>query len=137
MIDVRIQSSDFDPGTQLERLEALHPAAVASFTALVAAAPGEGDEVMVDHYAAMAKDELARIAQEAAERWPLVAIILIHRHGRLTAGDRLAFAAAAAPERSAASEACHFLATQLTARAPFWKRPLPAEAQAKEPAARG
>jgi molybdopterin synthase catalytic subunit len=119
MIDVRIQAADFDPGRQLQRLEELGNAAVASFTAI--ADCGE-EGLAVEHYPALARNELARIAEEAEARWPLAGLILIHRHGRLAAGDRLAFAAAAAPDRAAALDACAFLVEALATRAPFWRR---------------
>lgn len=121
MIDVRIQSADFDPGKQIERLAVAHAAAVASLT-IFANPDSEMSEMLVDHYPAMAKEELARIADEAAERWPLLAILVLHRHGRLSKGDRLAFVAAAASDRVIALEACDFLAREAMRRAPFWRR---------------
>jgi molybdopterin synthase catalytic subunit len=124
VIDVRVQAADFDPGRQLGRLEQLGNAAVASFTAIADC----GEEGMaVEHHTALAKNELARIAGEAEARWPLAGLILIHRHGRIAAGDRLAFAAVAAPERAAALEACAFLVEALATRAPFWRKAADAE----------
>jgi molybdopterin synthase catalytic subunit len=124
VIDVRVQAADFDPGRQLGRLEQLGTAAVASFTAIADC----GEEGMaVEHYPALARNELARIAGEAEARWPLAGLILIHRHGRIAAGDRLAFAAVAAPERAAALEACAFLVEALATRAPFWRKAADAE----------
>jgi molybdopterin synthase catalytic subunit len=130
MIDIRIQKSNFDPGRQLARLEELHAGAVASVVALVEVSEGAG-AVMIDHYPAMAKSELARIAGEAEERWPLTGIILIFRHGRLLQGDRFALIATGARGSAAALEACAYLREQLNARAPFWQREFPAEAAAR------
>ena len=124
MIDVRIQAADFDPGQQVRRLEELGNAAVASFVAIADC----GEEGMaVEHYPALARNELAAIAEEAEARWPLAGLILIHRHGRIAAGDRLAFAAAAAPNRAAALDACAFLVEALATRAPFWRRVVEAD----------
>lgn len=119
MIDVRIQAADFDPGRQLARLEALGNSSVASFTA-VAECGEEG--IRVEHYPALAKTELAAIAAEAEALWPLAGLILIHRYGQFAAGDRIAFAAVAAPGRPAALEACAWLVEALATRAPFWRR---------------
>jgi molybdopterin synthase catalytic subunit len=121
MIDVRVQSVDFDPGRQLERLRELGRCAVASFIATVEAVD-EVSEVRVEHYAAMAKAELGRIAAEAEDRWPLAGIILVHRHGRFLPGDRLLFVAACSSEPDAATEACVFLAKAVRERAPFWRK---------------
>jgi molybdopterin synthase catalytic subunit len=119
MIDVRVQAADFDPGRQLARLEALGNSAVASYVAI--ADCGE-QGLQIEHFPALAKNELAAIAAEADERWPLAGLILIHRHGRLSAGERLGFAAVAAPGRADAIAACAFLVEALATRAPFWRR---------------
>jgi molybdopterin synthase catalytic subunit len=123
MIDVRVQAGDFDPGRQLKRLEDLGAGTVVSFTA--AADTAEDVEALhIDHYPALARSELARIAADAEARWPLPGIILIHRHGRLAPGARLAFAAVASPSPDAALQACAFLAEALRTRAPFWRKEL-------------
>lgn len=130
MIDIRVQAADFDPGRQLERLANVHPAAIASLTTFVVT-KDDVPEILVDHYPAMAKEELGRIAGEAAERWPLVAIILLHRHGRLARGDRLAFIAAASADRVTAAEACDYLTRELSRRAPFWRRDVAREEEGR------
>lgn len=123
MIDLRIQASDFDPGRQLARLEELHAGGVAALTGLLEAG-SEVTAIFVDHYPALAKAELARIADEAQAQWPLAGMILIHRHGRLAPNERILFAGAASSERNAAIEACAFLAEALRTRAPFWRKDL-------------
>lgn len=126
MIDIRIQAADFDPGRQLARLEALHAAGVASVTGLLEAAP-DVTGIHVDHYPALARAELARIASEAQAQWPLAGLILIHRHGRLDPGERFLFAGTAAPDRAHALEACAFLLDAARNRAPFWRKDLLAD----------
>ena len=121
MIDVRAQAADFDPGRQIARLAELGLRAGASFVAAVAAEE-EVEAVVVEHHPALAKNELGRIAREAGERWPLGGIILVHRHGRLKPGERIALAAVAADEHAAALEACAWLAEALRTRAPFWRK---------------
>ncbi len=121
MIDVRVQAGDFDPGRQLARLGELKPQATASSTGLLKAGD-EVESIFVDHYPALAKAELARIAAEAERRWKLAGVILIHRHGRFAPCDRLAFAGVAAAEADAALAACAFLAEALRTRAPFWRK---------------
>ena len=120
MIDVRVQTSDFDPGKQIERLGTLGLAGVAGFTGHVAGE--ELAQASVEHYAAIAKDQLTRIAEEAAGRWSLGGAILIHRFGRFVPGDRLLFAGTATAEPEAALEACRYLVEALRTRAPFWRK---------------
>lgn len=122
MIDVRIQAADFDPGRHLARLGELGQAAVAGFAGLAAV----GDEVAalhIDHYPALAKATLARMAEEAELRWTLGGVILIHRHGKVAPAGRIAFAGVAAATQGDALAAVGFLAEGL-GRAPFWRKEL-------------
>lgn len=125
MIDVRTQAADFDPGRQLARLAELGTTAVASFAA-AADVPGDAVAIAIDHHPALAKNQLARIAAEAEARFGLSGLILIHRHGRIEPGQRIAFAAVAASSHGAALDALAFLADAL-ARAPFWRREILAD----------
>ena len=121
MIDVRVQSGDFDCGRQMERLRELGRGAASSVLGSIEV-EDEVAEVLVEHYSGMAKAELQRIAEEAQERWPVAGIILIHRYGRFAPGDRILFVGAACSDRKAAMEACAFLAEAIDARAPFWRK---------------
>jgi molybdopterin synthase catalytic subunit len=75
----------------------------------------------LEHYPAMTERALAAIADEAARRWPLAGLTVIHRFGRLVPGDRIVFVATASAHRAAALEACAFLIDWLKTDAPFWK----------------
>jgi molybdopterin synthase catalytic subunit len=121
VIDVRVQASVFDPGRQLARLEELGAGPVAAFSA-AAQAPADVAALFIDHHPPLARNELARIAAEAEERWSLAGAILIHRHGRIAPGERLAFAAVAAATAETALAACTFLAEALRSHAPFWRK---------------
>ena len=121
VIDVRVQSADFDPGRQLARLGEPRKAALASFVGRVEAG-AEVAEIRIDHHAGLARPELLRIGEQALARWPLAGVILIHRQGRLQPGDRVLFAAVAASDVDAAQQACAWLVAQVRARAPFWRK---------------
>lgn len=119
--DIRVQAADFDPSAELARLEALGGGAVASFTGLV-----RGDdgliEMVLEHHPEMTAKALADIADEAALRWPLAGITVIHRYGSLYPGERIVFVGTASSHRAAALEACAFLIDWLKTSAPFWKQ---------------
>jgi molybdopterin synthase catalytic subunit len=55
-------------------------------------------------------------------RWPLQALRVIHRHGRVRPGDGIVLVVTASSHRVAAFEAADFLMDYLKTRAPFWKR---------------
>ncbi|PTQ12875.1 molybdopterin synthase catalytic subunit [Sphingomonas oleivorans] len=121
MIAIGVQAEAFDPGVELTRLEALGGGGVASFTGLVR---GDGGlvEMMLEHHPGMTEKAMRAVAEEAARRWPLLGIVLIHRYGPLVPGDRIVFVGTASAHRAAALEACAFLIDWLKTAAPFWKR---------------
>jgi molybdopterin synthase catalytic subunit len=64
---------------------------------------------------------LIEIEAEARRRWPLDAVLIIHRHGRLLPGEQIVLVATASAHRQAAFESCQFLIDWLKTKAPFWK----------------
>jgi molybdopterin synthase catalytic subunit len=118
---IRVHQEDFDPSAELAVLEATGAGAVASFTGLVRTDDGV-TALTLDHYPGMTERALEKLADEARARWPLTAITLIHRVGRLESGARIVFVGTASAHRAAALEACAFLIDRLKTDAPFWKR---------------
>lgn len=76
----------------------------------------------IEHYPGMAERAIRRIAEEAAERWPLLQIRCLHRHGMIAPGDEIVFVACASVHRQAAFEAASFIMDFMKSKAPFWKR---------------
>lgn len=122
MSEIRIQKEDFDPGAEMAALEddGGDAGAIASFVGLVR---GDGglSSMTLDHYPGMCESEIAAHAGEARKRWPILAVRIVHRTGRLTPGDRIVFVGVASKHRQAAFEAAEFLMDYLKTRAPFWK----------------
>ena len=122
---IRVQREDFDVGAELEALSRGKTTigGVASFVGLVRdMAGGQTITAMtLEHYPAMTERELQAIADEASRRWPLDAVLIIHRFGRLVPGERIVLVATASAHREAAFQGCHFLIDWLKTKAPFWK----------------
>lgn len=122
---IRVQREDFDVGAEIAALTEGNAqiGGVTSFTGLVRdMSDGEQTSAMtLEHYPGMTEKMLAEIDAEAHDRWPLEASLIIHRYGRLEAGDRIVLVIAASPHRDAAFEACRFLIDWLKTKAPFWK----------------
>jgi len=70
----------------------------------------------------MTERELEKIADEAARRWPLDGIRIVHRFGKMMPGERIVLVIVLSAHRRAAFEACDFIMDFLKTRAPFWKR---------------
>lgn len=122
---VRVQAGDFDPGAELAALEGLSGGGVASFTGLVRDEPGIGgglEALHLEHYPAMTEGQVRAVAEDAAARWPLLGVTVIHRFGTLPVGARIVFVGTASSHRVAALESCAFLIDWLKVSAPFWKQ---------------
>lgn len=121
---VRIQSEDFDTQAEARRLTEgrRDVGALVTFTGLCRDEAGTLQALELEHYPGMAEAELGRIAGEAANRWPLTGLTVIHRHGRILPGENIVLVIAASSHRRAAFEAADFLMDFLKTRAPFWKK---------------
>ena len=88
----------------------------------VAFAGADVTAMTLEHYPGMTEKRLAEIEAEANARWPLEASLIIHRYGKLTAGERIVLVACASAHREDAFAACQFLMDWLKTSAPFWKQ---------------
>ncbi|HWD49436.1 MAG TPA: molybdenum cofactor biosynthesis protein MoaE [Rhizomicrobium sp.] len=120
-IRISIQTNDCDLASEIAVLNADGVGAVATFSGLVR--PDDNlTALILEHYPQMTEREIARIVDEAQSRWPLIAVTIIHRIGRLTPGENIVFVGVSASHRSAAFAACEFLMDFLKTKAPFWKQ---------------
>ncbi|PZU22401.1 MAG: molybdopterin synthase catalytic subunit [Shinella sp.] len=124
VITTRVQPSDFDAAGEYEALRMATPAAgaIVSFTGLCRDEGGRLTALELEHYPGMAEKALGRIASDAATRFPLLALTVIHRHGVIPAGGNIVLVIAAASHRKAAFEAANFVMDYLKTDAPFWKK---------------
>jgi molybdopterin synthase catalytic subunit len=122
--DVRVQAEDFDLSEEIARITQGRSdvGAVVTFTGLCRDESGQLSALELEHYPGMAEAEIRRIATEAARRWPVTAIVAIHRVGKIAPGGNIVLVLAASPHREAAFNAASFLMDYLKTSAPFWKR---------------
>ena len=122
---VLVQREDFDCGAEIELVARGNAkvGAVASFVGLVRDLNEDAAvrTMTLEHYPGMTEKALEDIEAEAHRRWTLEATLIVHRYGRLEAGDRIVLVAVGSPHRDAAFEACEFLVDWLKTKAPFWK----------------
>src|SRR5689334_18896537 len=122
---IRVQREDFNIGVELTRLTEGNTkiGGLASFVGLVRDLADQGavSAMTLEHYPGMTEKRLAGIEAEARARWPLDAVLIIHRYGKLEPGDRIVLVATTSAHRQAALESCAFLIDWLKTKAPFWK----------------
>jgi len=130
VIHVRVQPEAFDLGVEMQELcqDSTAIGAVASFVGLVrdnnrVDEQASGVATMtLEHYPGMTEKALQRIAEQAAERWQLQAVRVIHRVGELQPGDPIVLVLTASPHRHDAFDACQYIMDILKTEAPFWKK---------------
>ncbi|HYN79325.1 MAG TPA: molybdopterin synthase catalytic subunit MoaE [Lamprocystis sp. (in: g-proteobacteria)] len=76
----------------------------------------------LEHYPGMTEKALETIAAEAAARWDLLGLCIVHRVGPLTPLEPIVFVGVVSSHRANAFRACEFLIDYLKTRAPFWKK---------------
>ena len=126
IVTVRIQEADFDIGREISALTKARTdiGAVVSFSGICRGSE-DGERIAaltLEHYPGMAEAEIMRHAETAMSRWPLTGVTVIHRVGRITAGENIVLVLTASAHRQAAFEAAEFLMDYLKSRAPFWKK---------------
>lgn len=123
---VRLQREPFDAGAEAAKLARGRDdvGALITFTGICRGTEnGEPIAALtLEHYPDMAEAEITRHAAEAASRWPLLGVTVIHRYGRIKPGEDIVLVVTASSHREAAFAAAEFLMDYLKTRAPFWKQ---------------
>ncbi len=113
-----------DPAAVLDRVGDPRDGAVVLFLGIVRNA-NEGRPVSgmeYDGYIEMAREQLAAIAGEAAERAGSDRVAVAHRLGALDIGEVSVAIAASTPHRAEAFDAARHVIEEIKKRLPVWKR---------------
>lgn len=125
---ISIQHEDFDLGAEYRRLATLdpRPGAVVTFTGIVRdlASNAAVHALELEHYPGMTERSIDAIVDDAWRRWDLRGVTVIHRIGRLAAGEQIVLVAVASDHRDAAFQAARLLIDYLKTRAVLWKKEL-------------
>jgi molybdopterin synthase catalytic subunit len=126
MAHVRVQEAPFDAGREIAALTEgrRDVGAVAIFVGLVRDL-NDGAAVSrmtLEHYPGMTERALEDICAQAAARWDLLDLRVVHRVGPLAPGDAIVLVAVSSAHRGEAFAACEFVMDYLKTRAPFWKK---------------
>lgn len=123
-MEIRVQAEPFDFGAECASFGqgGRDVGAVVTFMGVVRDDSGTLAAMEIEHYPGMTERAIAKIAQQARDRWSLADVKVIHRYGRMSPGEAIMMVATAARHRKAAFEAAEFLMDYLKSRAPFWKK---------------
>lgn len=124
-IHTRLAVEGFSPSSELAAMEVGDAGAVASMIGRCRDRRADGTAVLgmlLDHHPRLTAQSLEQIAGDAATRFDLLAVRVLHRSGLIRPGAAIVFAAAAATHRRAAIEAVDYMMDRLKTEALFWKR---------------
>jgi len=77
----------------------------------------------LEHYPAMTERYLAKLEQQAKQKWPaLLDCLIVHRVGEIKPADPIVLIACWSAHRRAALDATSWLIEELKHQAPFWKK---------------
>ena len=129
---ILVQHEDFSMAELAAQLRAedASSGAIVTFTGIVRElVEGNLTGLYLEHYPGMTEKALEKIALQAAERWKLHQVIIIHRVGELGLNDNIVFVGVGSAHRVDAFEAAQFMMDYLKKDAPFWKKELSAEGE--------
>ena len=126
-IVARLEEQTLRPEQELAALigQATGDGAVVSFAGIARPGSKGGEAIsrlVLEHHPALTLQSLEDIAVEAAARFDVSHVRVVHRCGDIAAGEPIVFAGAAAPHRREAFEAADYLMDRLKTEAVFWKR---------------
>lgn len=126
-VSARLEPKEFDPSAELSELtrRAIGDGGVVSFVGLARGVGKAGERVdtlVLEHHPRLTERSLQDIASDAASRFEVSHVRVVHRRGEIRPGEPIVFAGAAAPHRRAAFEAADYLMDRLKTEAVFWKR---------------
>lgn len=124
-VAVRVQAEQFDPGAEtnlfLEKTQGM--GAAVTFTGLVRSSPDNPiTSLTLEHYPQLAETQLAKMGEQAAVRFGLADVTIIHRFGKMLPGEPIVQVMALSPHRQAAFDGANFIMDYLKTDAPFWKQ---------------
>jgi molybdopterin synthase catalytic subunit len=123
---VEIRETDFDVGAEVAALRSGDGGvgAVVAFVGTVRDR-NEGGAVAsleLEHYPGMTEQAIESMVDEAARRFDVRAVRVVHRVGVLAPTAQIVLVAVTAAHRGQAFQACEFLMDYLKTQAPFWKK---------------
>ena len=123
MIDVRLLTESFVPGQFIGPFSNAHPGLGGICTFVGEVRGGSGVEALeLSHYEPLTLPGMRTLAEEAAARFGLLGILILHRTGVLHPGEPIVCVSAAAHHRRGAIDAVDFAMDHLKSDSWFWKR---------------
>jgi molybdopterin synthase catalytic subunit len=121
---IRLTAEPIDHHALTESVRRPHCGGVVTFLGTVRDLTDGRVTVALDYeaYPGMAEKKMAEIEDAVRRRWPVGDVALVHRIGRLDAGEVSVAVAVSCPHRAEAFEACRYAIDRLKEFVPIWKK---------------
>ncbi len=136
---VALSSTPFDPWQALQNYQATQPELAGKYGATSVFVGSMRDfnqadtvkSMYLEHYPGMTEKQLEQIIQQANGQWSLLDSLVMHRTGLVYPEDTLVLVVVWAAHRGDAFDASRFIMENLKSAAPFWKKEILADGQAR------
>ena len=118
---ISVTQDDFDVNEVIGRVRRPDMGALVTFLGVVR---GDGgiDVMELEAYEEVAVRELEAIRDEAFANYPITAVEIIHRTGRLRVGENILLIVVGAGHRKEAFDACEYILERIKQSVPIWKK---------------
>ncbi|WAT17832.1 molybdenum cofactor biosynthesis protein MoaE [Aurantiacibacter sp. MUD11] len=122
-ITVKLLDQPFNPGEFVGPFTNAHPG-LGGVCTFVGEVRGEDDVEALEllHYERMTLPGMQQLAEQAADRFGLMGLLMVHRHGVMRPGEPIVLVSACARHRRGAIDAVDFCMDHLKSNSWFWKR---------------
>jgi molybdopterin synthase catalytic subunit len=117
---IKVQREDVDIGKMIAAAKQPGTGAIVTFDGIVR--DDDIDEMEVEAYEEVALRDMEEIRNEAAARFRLLSVDIVHRIGRLRVSENILVIVAGAGHRHEAFAGCEYILERIKERAPFWKK---------------
>lgn len=120
---VRLLDGPINPGAMIGPFTNSHPGLGGVCTFVGEVRGGEGVEALeLLHYDKMTLSGMEQLAARANDRFDLMGLLMLHRHGVMYPGEPIVLVSAASRHRRTAIDAVDYCMDHLKAESWFWKR---------------
>jgi molybdopterin synthase catalytic subunit len=118
---ISVTRDDFDLNAELDRVRRPDMGGLVTFLGVVRD-DGGLEAMELEAYEEVAVKELETIRGEAFSRFPIGAVTVIHRIGRLRVGENILLIIVGAGHRKEAFDACEYILERIKQSVPIWKK---------------
>jgi molybdopterin synthase catalytic subunit len=118
---ISVTRDDFDLNAELDRVRRPDMGGLVTFLGVVRD-DGGLEAMELEAYEEVAVKELETIRDEAFSRFPIGAVTVIHRIGRLRVGENILLIIVGAGHRKEAFDACEYILERIKQSVPIWKK---------------